>query len=116
MTFNAGSSVMQQPGLGSKLGEIIRQIEHALLRGQYDWVVVQGATAAAIASFLCRVPVAHVEAGLRTGDPQSLWLEEFNRRVITVATTLHFASPPAPLLTYAGRMYPRPTSEWSATL
>jgi UDP-N-acetylglucosamine 2-epimerase (hydrolysing) len=44
-------------------------------------VVVQGntatATAAAIAGFLCRVPVAHVEAGLRTGDLQSPWLEEF---------------------------------------
>ena len=95
VTFNAGTSVMQQPGLGSKLGEMTRQIEQALLRGQYDWVVVQGdtatATAAAIAGFLCRVPVAHVEAGLRTGDLQSPWPEEFNRRVITVATTLHFA-------------------------
>jgi UDP-N-acetylglucosamine 2-epimerase len=95
VTFNAGTSVMQQPGLGSKLGEMTRQIEHALLRGQYDWVVVQGdtttAVAAAIAGFLCRVPVAHVEAGLRTGDIQSPWPEEFNRRVITVATTLHFA-------------------------
>ena len=37
------------------------------------------------------MPVAHVEAGLRTGDLQSPWPEEFNRRVITVATTLHFA-------------------------
>jgi UDP-N-acetylglucosamine 2-epimerase len=95
VTFNAGRSVMQQPGLGSKLGEMTRQIEHALLLGQYDWVVVQGDTAtaiaAAIAGFLCRVPVAHVEAGLRTGDLQSPWPEEFNRRVITVATTLHFA-------------------------
>ena len=95
VTFNAGTGVMQQPGLGSKLGEMTRQIEHALLRGQYDWVVVQGdtatATAAAIAGFLCRAPVAHVEAGLRTGDLQSPWPEEFNRRVVTVATTLHFA-------------------------
>jgi UDP-N-acetylglucosamine 2-epimerase len=95
VTFNAGTSVMQRPGLGSKLGEMTRQIEQALLRRQYDWVVVQGdtatATAAAIAGFLCRVPVAHVEAGLRTGDLQSPWPEEFNRRVITIATTLHFA-------------------------
>jgi UDP-N-acetylglucosamine 2-epimerase len=95
VTFNAGTSVMQQPGLGSKLGEMARQIEHALLRGQYDWVIVQGdtatAVAAAIAGFLRRVPVAHVEAGLRTGDLESPWPEEFNRRVITVATALHFA-------------------------
>jgi UDP-N-acetylglucosamine 2-epimerase len=44
-----------------------------------------------MAGFLCRVPVAHVEAGLRTNDLQSPWPEEFNRRVITVASTLHFA-------------------------
>lgn len=95
VTFNAGTSVMQQPGLASKLGEMTGQVEHALLRGRYDWVVVQGDTAtaiaAAIAGFLCRVPVAHVEAGLRTGDLQAPWPEEFNRRVITVATALHFA-------------------------
>jgi UDP-N-acetylglucosamine 2-epimerase len=40
VTFNAGTSVMHQPGLGSKLGEMARQIEHALLRAQYDWVIV----------------------------------------------------------------------------
>ena len=95
VTFNSGKSVMQQPGLGSKLGEMTRQIERALLNGRYDWIVVQGdtatATAAAMAGFLCRVPVAHVEAGLRTNDLQSPWPEEFNRRVITVASTLHFA-------------------------
>ena len=33
VTFNAGTSAMQQPGLESKLGEMSRQIEHALLRG-----------------------------------------------------------------------------------
>ena len=94
VAFSA-TSVMQQMGLGSKLGEMARQLEHALLRQQYDWLVVQGdtttAAAAAIAGFLCRVPVAHLEAGLRTGDLQSPWPEEFNRRVITLATTLHFA-------------------------
>ena len=41
-----------------------------------------------------RVPVAHVEAGLRTGDLNSPWPEEFNRRVITLASTLHFAPTP----------------------
>lgn len=95
VAFNSGTTVMQQPGLGSKLGEMTRQIERALLDRQYDWVVVQGdtttATAAAMAGFLCRVPVAHVEAGLRTNDLQSPWPEEFNRRVISVASSLHFA-------------------------
>jgi UDP-N-acetylglucosamine 2-epimerase len=95
VTFKASMNVIEQLGLGSKLGEMTRQIEQALLREQYDWVVVQGdtatATAAAMAGFLCRVPVAHVEAGLRTGDLESPWPEEFNRRVITLASTLHFA-------------------------
>ena len=44
VTFNSGESVMQQPGLGSKLGEMTRQIERALLNGRYDWIVVQGDT------------------------------------------------------------------------
>nr|WP_245446906.1 UDP-N-acetylglucosamine 2-epimerase [Bradyrhizobium sp. MOS002] len=95
VTFNSGKSVMQQPGLGSKLGEMTRQFERALLNTRYDWIVVQGdtatATAAAMAGFLCRVPVAHVEAGLRTNDLQSPWPEEFNRRVISVASALRFA-------------------------
>jgi UDP-N-acetylglucosamine 2-epimerase len=48
------------------------------------------AAAAATAGFMNRVPVAHVEAGLRTGDLQSPWPEEFNRRVIAQAAALHF--------------------------
>jgi UDP-N-acetylglucosamine 2-epimerase len=95
VTFNSDTCVMQQPGLASKLGEMTREIERALLGRRYDWIVVQGdtatATAAAMAGFLSRVPVAHVEAGLRTNDLQSPWPEEFNRRVISVASTLHFA-------------------------
>jgi UDP-N-acetylglucosamine 2-epimerase len=47
--------------------------------------------AAATAAFLNHVPVAHVEAGLRTGNLYSPWPEEFNRRVITLCTTAHFA-------------------------
>jgi UDP-N-acetylglucosamine 2-epimerase len=43
---------------------------------------------------LNHVPVAHVEAGLRTGDLHSPWPEEFNRRIITLAAALHFAPTP----------------------
>lgn len=64
-----------------------QQIENVLQKDRYDWVVVQGDTdtAAAIARFLNHVPVAHVEAGLRTGDRYSPWPEEFNRRKITLS-------------------------------
>ncbi len=60
-----------------------------------DMVLVQGDTtttcAAAMAAFLERIPVGHVEAGLRTGNLQQPFPEEMNRRVTTVVSTLHFA-------------------------
>jgi UDP-N-acetylglucosamine 2-epimerase len=93
--FKAGARVMEQPGLGSKLGAMTAEIERVLKIRRYDWIVVQGdtatATAAAMAGFLNRTPVAHVEAGLRTNDMQSPWPEEFNRRVISLASAMHFA-------------------------
>ncbi|MGH8336608.1 MAG: non-hydrolyzing UDP-N-acetylglucosamine 2-epimerase, partial [Gammaproteobacteria bacterium] len=59
-----------------------------------DMVLVQGDTtttfATAVASFLGRHPVGHVEAGLRTGDLQAPFPEEMNRRVTTIVSALHF--------------------------
>jgi UDP-N-acetylglucosamine 2-epimerase len=90
-----GSHVVQEPGLAGKFGLMTRQIGNLLGSGNYDWIVVQGDTttsaAAATAGFFARVPVAHVEAGLRTGDLQSPWPEEFNRRLVGLASALHFA-------------------------
>lgn len=63
-----------------------------------DVVVVQGDTAttaaAATSAFYHRIPVAHVEAGLRSGDLSSPFPEEFNRRVTSIATAFHFAPTP----------------------
>jgi UDP-N-acetylglucosamine 2-epimerase (non-hydrolysing) len=60
-----------------------------------DWVVVQGDTAtafaAALAGYYRKVKVAHVEAGLRTGNIYSPWPEEGNRKLIGQITTLHLA-------------------------
>ena len=93
VTYN-GSDIANEPGLAGKFGLMTRQIEKLLKVKDYDWIVVQGdtatAAAAATAGFMNRVPVAHVEAGLRTGDLNSPWPEEFNRRVITLASALHF--------------------------
>lgn len=59
-----------------------------------DRVLVQGDTtttfAAALAAFYAKVPVAHVEAGLRTGNVHSPWPEEMNRRLTTHLADLHF--------------------------
>jgi len=58
-------------------------------------LIVQGDTtttmAAALAAFYAHVPVAHVEAGLRTGDPLRPFPEEVNRRLTTILAAMHFA-------------------------
>jgi UDP-N-acetylglucosamine 2-epimerase (hydrolysing) len=60
-----------------------------------DAVVVQGDTttamAGALAAFYANVPVAHVEAGLRTNNLRSPFPEEMNRRVIGQVASIHFA-------------------------
>jgi UDP-N-acetylglucosamine 2-epimerase (non-hydrolysing) len=60
-----------------------------------DWVVVQGDTAtamsAAIAAYYRKIPVAHVEAGLRSGNIHHPWPEEVNRKVIGTIAALHCA-------------------------
>jgi UDP-N-acetylglucosamine 2-epimerase len=92
---HTGSDIIGQSGLAGKFGLMAQQIESVLQKNRYDWVLVQGdtatAAAAATAGFLNHVPVAHVEAGLRTGDLYSPWPEEFNRRTITMCSALHFA-------------------------
>lgn len=66
-----------------------------LLRASPDLLVVQGDTSsafgAALAGFAARVPVAHVEAGLRTHDPQLPWPEEEYRTAIDCQAELLFA-------------------------
>ena len=58
-------------------------------------VVVQGDTATAmvgaLAAYYRKIPVAHVEAGLRSGDIHHPWPEEVNRRIVATIADLHFA-------------------------
>lgn len=60
-----------------------------------DWVVVQGDTttalSAALAATWLEAPVAHVEAGLRTGNRYSPWPEELNRSLIGRLALCHLA-------------------------
>jgi UDP-N-acetylglucosamine 2-epimerase (non-hydrolysing) len=62
---------------------------------QPDWVVVQGDTATAmtgaIAAYYRKIPVVHVEAGLRSGNIHHPWPEEVNRKIIGTIATLHCA-------------------------
>ncbi len=60
-----------------------------------DRVIVQGDTATAmtgaLAAYYRKVPVAHVEAGLRSGNIYHPWPEEVNRRIVAPIADLHFA-------------------------
>jgi UDP-N-acetylglucosamine 2-epimerase (non-hydrolysing) len=60
-----------------------------------DLVLVHGDTtttlASAIAAFYSKIPVGHVEAGLRTNNIQAPFPEEFNRQVVSRITRFHFA-------------------------
>jgi UDP-N-acetylglucosamine 2-epimerase len=81
----------------------LEQITTAVLSGlgkviddaKPDRIIVHGDTTttlgASLAAFYKRVPVAHVEAGLRSGDPNQPWPEEINRRVTDVIADLYFA-------------------------
>ncbi|HEY8486659.1 MAG TPA: UDP-N-acetylglucosamine 2-epimerase (non-hydrolyzing) [Limnochordales bacterium] len=70
-------------------------LERVLRELRPDVVLVQGDTtttfAAALAAFYQRIPVGHVEAGLRSGDLGNPFPEELNRRLTAVVTRWHFA-------------------------
>ncbi|MGA9347868.1 MAG: UDP-N-acetylglucosamine 2-epimerase (non-hydrolyzing) [Anaerolineae bacterium] len=74
---------------------ILKGLEEVLSAEQPDLVLVQGDTTttamAALAGFYNRVPVGHIEAGLRTGSRYFPFPEEINRRLTTVLATYHFA-------------------------
>jgi UDP-N-acetylglucosamine 2-epimerase (non-hydrolysing) len=75
---------------------VLARLDPVLVQEQPDLILVQGDTttalAAALAGFHRGVPVGHVEAGLRSGDPLSPFPEEMNRRLITRLATYHFAA------------------------
>jgi UDP-N-acetylglucosamine 2-epimerase (non-hydrolysing) len=76
-------------------GSVLSALDEILRHGRSDWLIVQGDTttafAAALAAFYHKVRVAHVEAGLRTGNIYAPWPEEMNRKLITDVANLHFA-------------------------
>lgn len=81
--------------LSEMFGRIAREIEEVLRRSRPEVLLVHGdtttAAASALAAFHCEVPVAHLEAGLRSGDFWRPFPEEGNRRLITRLAQLHLA-------------------------
>lgn len=74
---------------------VLKGMEGCLAEARPDMVLVHGDTAtafaAALAAFYARIPVGHVEAGLRTHDIKSPFPEEANRRMISALAALNFA-------------------------
>jgi UDP-N-acetylglucosamine 2-epimerase (non-hydrolysing) len=88
---------LMQPGqtLTQLTARILAGLEGVLAAERPDIVLVQGDTSTtfcgALAAFYARIPVGHVEAGLRTGDLTQPFPEELNRVLTTRLSTLHFA-------------------------
>ena len=74
---------------------VVDTVENACLRFKPNIVLVQGDTTtafgSALAAYYCKIPVGHIEAGLRSHDIYNPFPEEANRRLVSVVTEIHFA-------------------------
>jgi UDP-N-acetylglucosamine 2-epimerase (non-hydrolysing) len=92
---------LMRPGqdLYSITSDILQSIRSVYEAERPDIVLVHGDTtttfAASLAAFYQRIPVGHVEAGLRTGNLYSPWPEEANRKLTGALARVHFAPTPA---------------------
>ena len=85
----------RQQTLSSITTKTLLGMERVLTEAEPDLVLVHGDTsttfAGALAAFYHKIPVGHVEAGLRTYDPYSPFPEEMNRTLVGDIARLHFA-------------------------
>jgi UDP-N-acetylglucosamine 2-epimerase (non-hydrolysing) len=96
VTLDHNLRIMQADAtLNMVLSRAVARLGEILERLRPNVVVVQGDTTSALggalAAFNCGIPVAHVEAGLRSHDLALPYPEEMHRRVISVVTRWHFA-------------------------
>ena len=88
---------LMEPGqtLDRLTARLLTGLGETMDRERPDRVIVQGDTATAMAGALAayyrKIPVAHVEAGLRSGNIYHPWPEEVNRRIVAPIADLHFA-------------------------
>ncbi len=85
----------QDQTLAELTGRIVSGLDGVFKKEKPDIVLMQGDTttvmAAAMAAFYNKIPVGHVEAGLRSNNLYSPFPEEMNRRITSVFTRFHFA-------------------------
>jgi UDP-N-acetylglucosamine 2-epimerase (non-hydrolysing) len=88
-------SVPRDRSLNRLTAMVLEGLDAALTNVRPNWVVVQGDTnssfAGGLAAFQRHIPVAHVEAGLRTLDREAPFPEESNRQMLARIARLHFA-------------------------
>ncbi|WP_341850243.1 non-hydrolyzing UDP-N-acetylglucosamine 2-epimerase [Microbaculum marinisediminis] len=87
--------IMERQRLEDITSRALNGVSDAIVAESPDAVLVQGDTttcfAAALAAFYNKVPVFHLEAGLRTGDAYNPFPEEINRRLTTNLANVHLA-------------------------
>lgn len=92
---NLSNSGLEGQTFSEKAAGLMASLEGVIRKEQPDWVFVQGDTltafCGALAGFYTGIPVAHVEAGLRTHDPLDPFPEEAHRKMVTALATLHFS-------------------------
>ena len=81
--------------LSELTGRVVGGVDRVIEKEQPSMVLIQGDTttvmAAALAAFYNKIPVGHVEAGLRSNDIYSPFPEEMNRRITSILGNYHFA-------------------------
>lgn len=75
--------------------QIFKKLTVIFQENEIDMALIHGDTlttvSASLSAFYNKVPIAHIEAGLRSGDLHSPWPEEANRKVAGALTSIHFA-------------------------
>ncbi len=74
---------------------VLEGLDEEFIKYRPSLLLVQGDTStafsAALAAFYQKIPIGHIEAGLRTKDPYNPFPEETNRRLISQLASIHFA-------------------------
>jgi len=87
--------MIKNQSLSSLTAKILLELSDIIKSERPDLVIVQGDTTStfcgALSAFYQNVPIAHIEAGLRTGNIKSPFPEEVNRRITSIITNFHFA-------------------------
>lgn len=96
LTADYDLDIMQQgQDLYDITSRVLLSMRDILRQARPDLVLVHGdtttSTAAAMAAFYQKIPVGHIEAGLRTGNIYSPWPEEMNRQITGRIASYHFA-------------------------